>query len=184
MTNYFLFDLDGTLFDTTEANIAAYSQAFQQVGLVFDETHYRQLFGLRFLEMMQQLAPEVDEATRNKVKALKSRFYKDNLDLVRPNHGLLALLQTISEDYKTALVTTASRSNVENLLTHFNVPQPLFDVIITGEDVAHGKPHPECYQLAADALQANPAECIVFEDSDIGVAAATAAGIKVIRINL
>lgn len=182
MVSCYIFDLDGTLFDTSEANVAAYSQAFKAVNLQFNADGYRQIFGLRFEEMMETLAPHTDPATRQQIKDYKAKFYQQNLDLVLPNHGLLSLLEGAQNKYKTALVTTARRQNVENLLAHFQVSADLFNLIITGEEVKHGKPDPECYNTAIARLGVKPHDCIIFEDSTVGIAAGQAAGCHVIKI--
>jgi beta-phosphoglucomutase len=184
MFSAFLFDLDGTLFDSSRANIAAYSKAFQDVGVVFDEEKYRHLFGLRFDEMAKAIAPDADAQTLSTIRSLKVNYYKESLHLVKPNQALIELLKDISLTHATALVTTASSQNVKNLLAFFEVAENLFNVCITGEDVSHSKPHPECYTKAIEALQVEPAKCLVFEDSTIGVEAAERAGTQVIRITI
>ncbi|PJE65223.1 hydrolase [Candidatus Saccharibacteria bacterium CG10_big_fil_rev_8_21_14_0_10_47_8] len=184
MISALLFDLDGTLFDSTKANVKAYSQAFEKAGVVFSADKYRQLFGLRFGEMMEQIAPNTDPHVVEKIKNLKSEFYKENLEQVKPNVGLLNFLRDAKAHYKTALVTTASAKNVDSLLSHFLSGENLFDVIIRSEDVAKSKPDPECYKLAAERLGVDPSECLVFEDTKIGIDAAAAAGMAYIRVTL
>lgn len=176
--------MDGTLFDSSYANVLAYRNAFEAAGLEFDEEKYNANFGLRFIEMMQQISPESSEEQRILIKQAKRESYKEFLDRVEPNHGLINLLRTLASNYKTALVTTASRDNVFNLLAHFDVDTSIFDCIITGEDVSNGKPDPECYIKAMEKLEVNPESCCIFEDSDAGVRAATNSGASVIRVSM
>lgn len=183
MISALLFDIDGTLFDTNEANVAAYRATFKQLGLHFSASKYRQAFGLRFPEMMKQLSPDADAQTLARVKATKANYYKDHMHLVRPNSGLLALA-TSAKQYRRALVTTGSHKNIMLLLQHFKVDLRQFEFVITGEDVKHGKPNPECYQIAIKRFKVKPSECLVFEDSDHGVQAAQAAGTQVVRVML
>ncbi len=180
MIKYLIFDLDGTLFDSSKANIQSYSRAFSQAGVAFDEQKYVKNFGLRFGEMMDVISPGLTDTQKNKIRELKSTYYKEHLDLVIPNEGLLAIIE--SNTYPAALVTTASKVNVDHLLDYFGVKKNLFKVIITGEDVSAGKPDPECYSLALKKLNAKPEECCVFEDSNTGIQAAKSAGIKVVKI--
>jgi beta-phosphoglucomutase len=184
MISSLIFDLDGTLFDSSEANVKAYSLAFQAVGLELDVERYRQLFGLRFSEMMDAIAPAADEATRQKIRSAKAEHYQANLQLVQPNAGLLAFVESAKPHCSTALVTTASRKNVEALLEKFLPGQRLFDQVVVGEDVKQGKPDPECYLLAASKLAASPKQCLVFEDSEVGLEAARRAGMQTVRIAL
>lgn len=184
MSNALLFDLDGTLFDSTEANVLAYKQAFCDHDVEFAENLYRQCFGLRFPEMMAVLSPGIDPAIADSIKLAKVRHYQENLHLVRQNQELIDLLHTSSKSHKTALVTTASRDNVINLLAYFGLPECLFDVVITGEDVSKGKPDPECYLIAIKKLDTKPEECCIYEDSDVGIEAAKATGAKVVRVKM
>ena len=184
MIKAILFDLDGTLFDSSEANIRSYSQAFREVGLGFSAAEYRQAFGLRFPEMMTKLAPDSTDEQRQEVRQLKSSYYKENLDHIKPNLGLISLLKSLRSNYKTALVTTASGPNVESLLDHFLPSEDLFNVLIVGEDVSRSKPDPSCYLLAAKKLGVSADECLVFEDSEIGLAAAKAAGMSYVKVML
>ncbi len=177
-----LFDLDGTLFDSTEANIASYAAAFESVGLPFDEALYRQSFGLRFDDMCDKLAPAATDEQRSQIQAQKTLAYKANLGLVRANTGLLSLLESARPRYKTALVTTARRENALNLLAYFRIHTGNFDCIIAGEDVSVSKPDPTCYLTAMERLGLSPEACCIFEDSDVGIQAAELSGAYVIKV--
>lgn len=183
MISCLIFDLDGTLFDQKDADAKAYSIAFAEAGVNFDEKQHKKLHGLRFEERMQIMAGSMDETTKSKIKDLKVKHYKSTFDLIKPNIGLVEFIKS-DKAYKKALVTTARRRNAMNLLSHFNLDPKLFDVIITGEDVSRGKPDPECYLLALKALKISPDESLVFEDSESGVKAAKSAGIKVIKVQI
>jgi len=184
MVTGLIFDLDGTLFDSSAANIRAYSLAFQEANLKLNVKAYQKVFGLRFKEMMDAVAPGTDDKVRARIRTAKTKHYKENLRFVRPNAGLVELLRSCRPNYKTALVTTASKQNVKNLLSFFSVEESLFDVIITGEDVDKGKPDPECYNLAITSLGLSAPECCVFEDSVVGVQAAKQSGAFVIKVSL
>lgn len=182
MRSCLLFDLDGTLFDTREANVAAYADAFQAAGVSFNDAAYRQHFGLRFNEMMAAIAPNIPTAKKAEIRQQKSRYYRKHLDKITPNSGLIGLVKAAAGRFRTGLVTTASRHNVELILGQFELGDDDFDVIITGEDVQQSKPHPECYRRAMQKLGFPPHEVIIFEDSDSGLTAARAAGAHVVRV--
>lgn len=184
MVQAFIFDFDGTLFDSTEANVWAYNEAFNKAGVEFDETKYRQAFGLRFNEMIGVVSPGLSEDKINEIRQAKVEFYAKAFDRVKPNIGLLGLAKALHEGYKTALVTTASLTNVNNLLNHFKIDSNLFNVIITGEHVERGKPDPECYLKAMEKLGLKPENCIIFEDSDVGLEAAKNARADVIKVSV
>ena len=184
MISALIFDLDGTLFNNSEANVRSYEQAFKDLNLSFDAEKYRLNFGLRFDRMMDALIPNTGLEIRQKIKEKKAKYYQQNFSFVQPNHDLLSFATDSKVHYKTALVTTASRHNVEQLLQHFLPNHNLFDTVITGENVHHSKPDPECYLLAFEALSVGPASCVIFEDSDIGVEAARRSGASVIRVKI
>ena len=82
---------------------------------------------------------------------------------------------------QTVLVTTASGESVGAILRQFDLGRA-FDLVVTGDEVTRHKPDPEAYLLALARLQLEPAKCLAFEDSDVGVASARAAGIPVVRV--
>jgi beta-phosphoglucomutase-like phosphatase (HAD superfamily) len=80
-----------------------------------------------------------------------------------------------------AVATSASRQDVHRLLGHLGLRE-LFDAVVTAEDVRLGKPDPEVYLLAAEGIGVAPVQCLVFEDSVVGVQAARRAGMRVIGV--
>lgn len=186
MSNNLLYisDLDGTLCDTLPANIAAYKSAFEDAGLIFNEDIYRKNFGLRYDEMIRTIAPNVTSSQIEVVVSRKQAHYKNNLSLVTPNKALISLLTDVkSKGILVALATTARRENAEAVLTHLGMAD-FFDAAIYGEDVAKGKPNPECYIKASQLLAIDASKCLVFEDSEVGVTAANDAGMLAIKVRL
>ena len=79
-----------------------------------------------------------------------------------------------------ALVSASYRLMIDAVLTH--LPPDPFDVIVAGDEVTHGKPHPEPYLTAAAKLGVDPAQCVVIEDSNTGTESGTAAGAYVVAV--
>jgi beta-phosphoglucomutase-like phosphatase (HAD superfamily) len=77
-------------------------------------------------------------------------------------------------------VSASYRVMIDAVLSH--LPPDLFDVIVAGDEVTNGKPHPEPYLTAADRLSVDPRQCVVVEDSNTGVQAGTAAGAYVVAV--
>ncbi|TDU84034.1 HAD superfamily hydrolase (TIGR01509 family) [Kribbella voronezhensis] len=95
--------------------------------------------------------------------------------------GALELLTALkAEGIPCALVTASYRVMIDAVLSH--LPPDPFDVIVAGDEVSNGKPHPEPYLTAAAELDVDPADCLVIEDSPGGTAAGTAAGAFVLAV--
>lgn len=195
-----LFDLDGTLADTEVlGHRPAYNRAFRKLGLPFrwGPSLYRKLLEYpggqerlrHFLERYRpelgahQAAADADpRAWVRTVHALKSRYFRG---LVRsggvPLRPGVARLMTEAHaaGVRLAIVTSASRATLEPLLRHCVGAGLLrrIDVLVCGEDVAHKKPAPDLYRLALERLGVAPADVLAIEDSAMGLASATAAGV-------
>ncbi|HSX01145.1 MAG TPA: HAD family phosphatase [Candidatus Saccharimonas sp.] len=174
-------DLDGTLVFNRQANVEAYVRAFRDVGVEFASDEYLKAFGLRFDAMIERVAPHLDEAGRQRVKERKKHHYAQVVELITPNQPLMDFLKAMRGTHKLGLATTASRHNALMIIEYFGLAET-FDAMIFGEDVTHGKPHPECYALCIEKLGGRPDETLIFEDSETGMKAAEAAGAQVIRV--
>jgi beta-phosphoglucomutase len=182
MIRCLLFDLDGTLFFTEKANFLSYQRAFAEVGFTLEHEVYLRAFGLRFDAMVRAVgAHHLTPEQVAQVKGAKARYYRDNVSWVEPNTPLIGFLRGLRASHRTGLVTTAARQNALLILEHFGLTSA-FDHAVFGEDVAQAKPHPEGYLTLVRRLGAEPRECVAFEDSETGIAAAEAAGVNVVRI--
>ena len=179
--SYFLFDLDGTLCDSEDANFQAYRSAFALEGILLGDG-FRRCFGARFDVMAREVAPSLDSEALLRVRKAKSRFYREGIDRVIPKQPILDFARAMAEQHTAALVTSASRVNAQAVLAHLGISR-IFKVTVFGEDVKQAKPHPESYLHGLALLGATPDCAIAFEDSDAGVTSARAAGITVIRVS-
>jgi HAD superfamily hydrolase (TIGR01509 family) len=103
---------------------------------------------------------------------------KEEVDF-RP--GAVELLTALkAEGIPCALVSASYRVMIDAVLSH--LPPDLYDVVVAGDEVVNGKPHPEPYLTAARELKVDPADCIVIEDSLGGTASGTAAGAFVLAV--
>ena len=177
-----LFDLDGTLVSTQEANYLSYKEAYASIGIDLSRRDYLKVFGLRFDDMVEEVSPELSDALRRKLRNNKSIFYKKNLGMTVLNPVLMAIIKNDTNFKKKALITTASKKNALEVLKFHNLDN-LFNICIFGEDVLLGKPNPECYNLGIKSLGLSPNECLIFEDTLIGVCAGEKAGASVINVS-
>lgn len=180
-----LFDLDGTLFNTNEVNYHAYKEALGTFGFKFEHEYwYRNCIGRHYKDFLADMNI-TDEKLLKDIHRLKKQCYRNYLHYAKENSHLFEIIRLIKPNYYVALVTTASRKNVEDILNTFNRTDS-FDKIFTQEDVTKMKPDPEGYLKAMDYFKIKPEDTIIFEDSDAGLAAAEKSGAfyyKVFRLN-
>lgn len=179
-----LVDMDGTLVDTATANYEAYAAALAAVGVSVAREHFdRVALGRNWRQFLPALLGAAgSDADPAAVAAHKAEIYPSKTPLTLVNRALIALIQTGRPGWQTALVTTASAPNVAAVLRYHRL-EGLFDTTVTGSDVLRHKPDPEAYHLAAARLKLAPDECLVVEDSDAGVASATAFGAPCLRVS-
>lgn len=179
-----IFDLDGTLFDTKNVNYSAYTKALKECGFSqhIDYKFYCEFCnGNSFKIFLPKIVPDISDEEMILVHNMKKILYKDFLNKAKINKHLFAIIDSIREKYQIALVTTASRSNTEDILNYFQVAD-FFDFIITQEDVKKAKPDPECFELTVKKAGVNKQDTIIFEDSAEGVKAANLSCIQYVKV--
>lgn len=177
-----LVDFDGTLVDSYDANLFAYQVALKNTGHSFDEALLKMLVGrLAWRPMLAKVLPN-QAHLHSSIAANKRRIYSELTSMVKVNQGLVSLLRLLKGKVSIALVTSASRSSVESLLRDKSLDD-LFEVIVSSDDVMKQKPDAEPYIKAAAVLGVHATECVVFEDSDIGVESAKAFGAQILRVS-
>ena len=182
LKNAILVDLDGTLADTESVNFIAYKLAFSEIGIKVDDSYLKANLGNNWRSFLPQILLGCQSSVSiDFIRMRKADIYIEKIGEVSINWGLVNLLKSLSNYFLIGLVTNASKRNVLSLLNYFELTD-LFQVIVTGDDVSEPKPSPECYNLAARSLGVANANCIIFEDSYIGLASAIAFGGSVIQI--
>jgi mannitol-1-/sugar-/sorbitol-6-phosphatase len=170
-----LFDLDGVLMDSGAAVERTWERWSARHGLDL-ATILAQAHGRRSADTVRAVAPWLDaEAEAEAIEADES----EDVDGVVALPGAASLLRALPAG-RWAVATSGSRRLATRRLGHGRLPVP--EVLVTADDVTHGKPHPEPYLAAARALGADPARCVVVEDAPAGIAAARAAGASVLGL--
>lgn len=176
-----LVDLDGTLVDTHAANLAAYRLALDEEGLAYDHATLERVVGrLAWRPMLQSVLPDHPRA-HERVAERKRQLYAGMASQVLINQALVEMLRLLRPNVDIALVTAASPGSVGPLLQAKGLDD-LFSVIVTSADVEKQKPDPQPFQRAAQLLGVDADECVVLEDSDVGLAAARAFGAQVWKV--
>jgi sugar-phosphatase len=169
-----LFDMDGTLVDSTEAVTRTWARWAGQHGLDVGPVMHV-VHGRPAKDSIRMLLPDCDvEAEFAWILAAEL----EDTGGVAAIAGAKDLLATIGERW--AIFTSAARPLAQHRLRIAGLPEP--KVLVTFERLRRGKPDPEGYLLAAREIGARPERCLVVEDTPIGTAAGKAAGMRVLGI--
>ena len=180
-TKLAMVDLDNTLVFTMAANALAYARALAEYGFTLTPEDYaKRCDGRAYRDFLPELMG-ADSPYIEAVHERKIALYGECLTAAELNAPLLDVLRGLKDTYLLALVTTASRRNVEAVLARFGLTE-LFDVVVTQEDVRRAKPDPACYNDLIERLGVDRKDCLIFEDSASGVAAALASGCQTLVV--
>jgi HAD superfamily hydrolase (TIGR01509 family) len=179
-----LFDIDGTLTDTDALHLAAFNEVLGPHGHAFDHARFtRELQGFSNASISERfLAGQPPERQTSIMGEKEQAFRKLVAGRIQPLPGLMALLALADRaDIPMVAVTNAPRLNAELLLSGLGIADR-FKVLVIGDELPHGKPHPMPYLQGLRAVGAAPEASVAFEDSRSGVQSASSAGIATIGI--
>jgi sugar-phosphatase len=170
-----LFDLDGVLIDSTRSVERQWCIWARERG-IDEERVVAVAHGVRAIEVIQTVAPHLDAASE--VRILEGRESAD-YEGVAVMPGAVELVRSIP-DGRWGVVTSGTRHLATARLKLAGIPAPR--VLVTADDVANGKPHPEPYLKGAEHLGVDPRQCLVIEDAPAGIRAAHAGGMKALGL--
>jgi beta-phosphoglucomutase len=180
-----LFDFDGVLVDSEPVHCQCWQEILKPYGLTLDwKTYCEHGIGaadrLLLARLAQQVSPPVDlERLIAEYPRKRELFQTRMLEREAFSPDVLKLIRQLN-DYQLAIVTSSGQTEVESILIRAGIRE-YFRAAVFGGDVKKHKPDPEPYLLAVQKLGVQRA--LVVEDSDAGVASATAAGLDVLRIH-
>jgi HAD superfamily hydrolase (TIGR01509 family) len=178
-----LFDLDGTLVDTEPSAVRAVTTCFEEWGLEFPPADAGRLTGRTWRAVFEEFSRKyripvsVEQACLSATKAYLA-ILREEL-LIIP--GSANAVRELSRVWPLGLVTGSTREEIRSVGERLGVLAQ-FKVILGAEDYRRSKPAPEGFLSAARAMRVNPADVLVFEDSQPGITAALAAGMKVVAV--
>jgi beta-phosphoglucomutase family hydrolase len=181
-----IFDMDGVLVNNMSVHFEAFAAMAERYNLKAEEgVDFSHLNGRGNDDIISALFPKELVALKG-VAALaeeKEALYREiYAPKIQPQPGLCRLLEELhKEGIICAVGSSGPKANVEFVLDKCGIA-PYFGVKISGDMVTRCKPDPEIFITAAQKLGLNPEECLVFEDALAGVAAARAAGMKVVAL--
>lgn len=178
-----LWDMDGTLVDTEPYWISAEHALVEEAGGVWSDEYAHELVGNDLMvsaEFIRAHSP-VELSPVEIIEELLQRVVAQVRVHVPWRPGAVELLTALRrEGVPSALVTMSWRSLADSVLQ--SLPEGTFAAVVTGDEVEHGKPHPEPYLAAARMLGVRAQDCVAIEDSPTGVRSAVAAGVPTLAV--
>lgn len=182
-----IFDLDGVLTDTAELHYQSWQEIADKLRIPFDRRANEALRGLGRTESLQRvLGPRWNSFTaaqRDDLMHAKNEAYLRRVARMSPRDlfdGVPELLAELRGSGAKLAIASSSRNSLA-VIERLGIQQ-YFDTIVDGNDAPLSKPDPQVFLVAAQRLGARPADCVVIEDAQAGVAAARAAGMRVVGI--
>ena len=178
-----IFDLDGTLADSSPIHDRAFREAFAPLGIVPD---YATIAGMTTDAAVDKILSDaaVTVADKRRAALIEDKRARSlallDTELVEID-GSVAFVKRAQATYRLALCSSGSRPGVERTIALLGLASA-FDPVVTADDVVRGKPDPEGFLRVLDQTRTDAADALVFEDADSGIEAAASAGIEAIRI--
>lgn len=181
----YIFDCDGTLAHSMPLHLDAWNHGLKTAGAPF------QLKGENFLEVagmsMQQTIEHWNEQHQLSMRPelvidSKMNYFHNNLDEITGLDPVIDFArECLAAGASLSVASGGSRPDVIDTLKRVGVLE-LFPVVVTADDVERAKPHPDLFLKAAEEMGVDPADCLVIEDSPLGVEGAKRAGMDAILI--
>jgi HAD superfamily hydrolase (TIGR01509 family) len=178
----YLFDCDGTIADSMPLHYVAWKQALGEWGAEFPERKFYAWGGMPTVQIVETLAAEQGlQMPAEEVALRKELLYYELLPKLQAVPEVLEHIDLSHGHIPFAVVSGGSRESVTKSLTTLGILDK-FDTLVCAEDYTRPKPDAEPFLVAAQRLGVAPADCLVFEDTEMGIQAATAAGMASVKI--
>jgi len=178
----YLFDCDGTIADSMPLHYIAWKKALGEHGCEFPEDIFYSWGGMPTVQIVETLAAQQNlPMNAREVAHRKELLYYQLLPELQAVPEVLEHINLSHGKIPFAVVSGGNRESVTNSLTTLGLLDK-FDTLVCSEDYTRGKPDPEPFLVAAARLNVEPADCLVFEDTDMGIQSATAAGMASVKV--
>ena len=178
----YLFDCDGTIADSMPLHYVAWSRALSEWNCEFREETFYAWGGMPVADIISAL--NLKHGLSMPVEGVASRkeqLYYEILPQLKPVPEVLEHIEASHGRIPFAVVSGSTRDSVTASLEALKILDR-FDTLVCAGDYARSKPDPEPFLIAAERLGKAPADCLVFEDTDMGIQAATAAGMASVKV--
>ncbi|MGS3141879.1 MULTISPECIES: HAD family hydrolase [Aeromonas] len=178
-----IFDMDGTLVDSMPLHLDAWEQTSAEFGLPFDRAQLNEYGGIPTRKIVAMLAEQhgltidVEAFARRKVA-----LYLEHIDKVSVFPAMWELVKGCHGKVPMGIGTGSTRAHAAHILRQTGL-DAFIPVLVSADDVVNHKPHPDTFLKVAEQLGAKPANCLVFEDTPIGLEAGRAAGMETLLVH-
>ena len=175
-----IFDMDGTLVDSMPLHLDAWEITSAEFGLPFDRAQLNEYGGIPTRKIVAMLAEQhgleidVEAFARRKVA-----LYLERIDSVSVFPAMWELVKGYHGKVPMGIGTGSNRDHATHILRNTGL-DAFIPVLVSADDVTNHKPHPDTFLKVAELLGANPANCLVFEDTPIGIEAGKAGGMATV----
>ena len=178
----YLFDCDGTIADSMPLHYIAWKKALAEWKCEFDEKLFYAWGGMPVVEIVSALNKRHGLSMPVEIVARrKESLYYESLPQLQPVPEVLEHIEARHGQIPFAVVSGSALDSVTASLSTLNLLDK-FDTLVCAGDYKKSKPDPEAFLLAAARLRVTPSACLVFEDTEMGIQAATAAGMASVKI--
>jgi HAD superfamily hydrolase (TIGR01509 family) len=178
----YLFDCDGTIADSMPLHYVAWKRALGEWGCEFPESTFYAWGGRPVVEIIQSLNEQHGlKMPVQAVAARKEAYYYEILPQLEAVPEVVEHIEAQHGVIPFAVVSGSTRESVTESLRTLKLLDR-FEALVCAGDYTNGKPHPEAFLMAAEWLGIAPEACLVFEDTEMGIAAATAAGMASVKV--
>lgn len=180
----YLFDCDGTIADSMPLHYIAWKKALGEWGCEFDEDLFYSWGGMSVANIISTLNEQRGlNMPVAEVEHRKESLYYELLPQLTAVPEVLEHIEAMYGQIPFAVVSGSTRESVIASLTTLNLLDR-FETMVCAGEYKKGKPDPEIFLLAAERLGVAPQDCLVFEDAELGIEGATAAGIASVKVPL
>ncbi len=180
-----IFDMDGVIVDNYRYHLEAWAEFCRDHQIPFHRDSFtHQFFGKNNRDILNSLFGKIlsDSDVRVLGEEKESIYRKLYSPHIKPLNGLISLLDFLKEQgIGIAVASSAPQSNIDFTIQNTGIGKYV-DVMVNGDMVQRGKPHPDIFIKAAEMLNIYPGKCLVFEDSFAGIEAAKNAGMTVVAV--
>jgi beta-phosphoglucomutase family hydrolase len=179
-----IFDMDGVISDTTDLHIKTQKNLFKKYKI--KTNNLEEFAGVKIQEIIKKKMKESKvNLTEKEINLIADEYWQiltKKASVAKPMPGIKEIVVKLKDNgFRLGVASSSNKQFVHALLNNFRL-RSFFEVIITGDQAKKGKPSPDIFLLAAKRLNVLPEECIVIEDSLVGMKAAKKAKMKCVGI--